>query len=220
VTEPTNTNWAAPEGSAQAPAQSPAAAPAPQPAFQPAPYQAAPAPAPAPIVAPKKKSGALVNVVLIVAALVAVGGIAFAVGRTTAPAQATGFRGGQFGGLPGASFNPALAGQPGQGGFPGFGDRTMSISGTVKSIDGTTMVITTSSGNETTVDLSGASYHSQASATAADVKVGSTVSVATEGFGGRRPDASSAPDASGAPAGVPGAGGTVTATDVTITSGQ
>ena len=65
MTEP-NTNGAAPEGSS---------------------------PAPATVVVPKKKSGALVNVVLVVGALVAVGGVAFAIGRTTAPAQATGFRG-------------------------------------------------------------------------------------------------------------------------------
>ncbi len=205
MTEP-NTNWAAPEGSS---------------------------PAPAPVVVPKKKSGALVNVVLVVGALVAVGGVAFAIGRTTAPAQATGFRGaaGQGmtqggtqafpGGMPGASFDPA---QAGPGGMPG-GDRTMTITGTVTSLDGTTMIITTASGGETTIDVSGAAYHTQVDASASDVSVGTEVSVATEGFGFRRPDASAAPDASGVPAagsgGVPAPGsGTITATDVTITSGE
>jgi hypothetical protein len=204
VTEP-NTNWAVPEGTPAAPSPSPT-----------------PSPSPAPIASPKKKGGGLVNVVLVVAALVAVGGIAFAVGRTTAPAQASGFRGQgvsqggtqAFPGMPGGSFDPS---QMGPGGLPGGGDRTMTISGTVTSLDGTTMVITTASGNQTTIDVSGAAYHSQADASAADVTVGSQVSVATEGFGFRRPDASAAPDASGAPA---AGSGTITATDVTITSGQ
>jgi hypothetical protein len=210
VTEP-NTNWAVPEGtpSTQPPSQAPA------------PSQT-PSPAPAPVVAPKKKSSGLVNAVLVVGALIAVGGIAFAVGRTTAPAQASGFRGQgvsqggtqAFPGMPGGSFDP---GQGGPGGVPGGGDRTMTISGTVKSLDGTTMVITTASGSETTIDVSGATYHSQAAASASDVTVGSKVSVATEGFGFRRPDASAAPDASGAP--VAGSG-SITATDVMITSGQ
>jgi len=208
MTEP-NTNWAAPEGSN-------------------------PAPTPAPVAVPKKKSGGLVNVVLVVGALVAVGGVAFAVGRTTAPAQATGIRGatGQGvtqggtqafpGGVPGASFDPGQAGGP--GGMPG-GGRTVTITGTVTSLDGTTMVITTASGGETSIDVSGAAYHTQADASASDVSVGTEVSVATEGLGFRRPDASAAPDASGVPAagsaGVPALGsGMITATDVTITSGE
>ena len=203
MTEPDDTSWAAPE-------------------------RGAPAVSAAPGVPAKKKSGGLVNAVLVVGALVAVGGVAFAVGRTTAPAQATGFRGSATGqgvtqgggqamlGMPDGSFDPA---QGGPGGMPGGGDRSMTISGTVKSIDGTTMVITSSSGNETAVDVSGASYHSQAAASASDVQVGSEVSVATEGFGFRRPDASADPGAAGGP-GAGGGSGSITATDVTITGGE
>ncbi len=210
MTEP-NTNWATPEGERQAP--TPENAP---PALQ-SPPLAPQAPVPqsaVPVATPKKKSGALVNAVLVVAALVAVGGVAFAVGRSTAPAQASVFPGGQgmppgfAGGLPGGSFDP---GQAGPGGMPGGGDRTMSISGTVTSFDGSTLVITTASGGQTTIDVSGADFHAQANASAADVQVGSEVTVATEGFGFRRPDASAAP--------VSGSGA-ITATDVTITSGE
>jgi hypothetical protein len=208
MTEPNDTSWAQPEGA-------PPEAPAPV-TRQPS------APAPGPVVAPKKRSGALVNAVLLIGALVAVGGVAFAIGRSTAQAQATALTGqgvfpgggqGLPGGLPGGSFDP---GQAGPGGFPGGGDRTMTIAGTVTSLDGTTMVITTASGNETTIDVSGAAYHAQADASASDVTVGTEVSVATEGFGFRRPGSSAAPDAGGAP--VAGSG-TITATDVTITSG-
>jgi hypothetical protein len=195
MTDP-NTNWAQPEGGSSGPA---------------------PVPAPAPVVVPKKKGGNLTNVLLVVAAVIAIGGVAFAVGRATAPtAAASGFRGGngQFPGGPGLAPNGSFA--PGQGGFGGLGgDRALTISGTVKSIDGTTMTITTADGNETKVDISGSTYHSQAAATAADVKAGSSVAVEVTGFGGfrGRPDASGAPDASAAP----GAGtGTIKATDVTI----
>jgi hypothetical protein len=209
VTEP-NTNWAQPEGgsSSPAPAPTPAGAPSPSPAG---------APSPAPVVVPKKKGGNLTNVLLVVAAVIAIGGVAFAVGRATAPtATASGFRGGngQFPGGQGIAPNGSFA--PGQGVPGGFGgDRALTISGTVKSIDGTTMTITTADGTETTVDITDTTYHSQAAATAADVKAGSSVAVEVTGFGGfrGRPDASAGPDASGAP----GAGtGTVKASDVTI----
>ena len=143
MTEP-NTSWAEPEGTppvAVAPVASSTAGAA--------------APAPAPIVAPRKKGGGLTNVLLVVAALVAVGGVTFAVGRATAPAAASG-TGGRTGitngagttgqGLgPGGSFDPA-AGMP-VGGPAGFGNRTTSISGTVKSIDGTSLTITTADGS-------------------------------------------------------------------------
>jgi hypothetical protein len=205
MTEP-NTSWAEPEGT-------------PPVVVAPAVGTSTVGPVtPAPIVAPRKKSGGLTNVLLVVAALIAVGGVTFAVGRVTAPAATSGGlgRNGQPGFAPGASFDPAFGGVP--GGAPGgFGDRSLTITGTVKSIDATTMTVTTANGTETTIDIAGTTYHSQAAATAADVKAGSTVSVAVSGFGGGRggPNASAAPVASGAP---PIGGGTITATDVTITS--
>src|SRR4051812_9947948 len=80
----------------------------------------------APVVKPRR-SGMLLNALLAVAALVAVGGIAFAVGRTTAPvsAAAAGGGGGNFNGGfgPRASggFGPRGSGAPGGGFGGGFG---------------------------------------------------------------------------------------------------
>jgi hypothetical protein len=218
MTEP-NTTWAEPEGT---PPVTPPGGPFVAPVSPVSP--AAPSAAPAPIVAPRKKGGRITNVLLVVAALIAVGGVTFAVGRATAPA-ASGLTGrgsgitngagvpGQGGLVPGGSFDPAAF--PAAGGPGGFGDRTMTITGTVKSVDGTTLTITTESGTETTVDISGSTYHSQAAATAADVTAGTSVSVSVTGLGGFRggPGSSAAPDASGAPG-----PGTITATDVTITA--
>lgn len=172
-----------------------------------------------PIVKPKSKAGGLTNAVLAIAAVVAIGGLAFAAGRATAPASAaTGFRGANGAGFPPGgptgSFDPATA----RGGFGG--DRSVTLTGTVKSLNGSTLVITAADGTETTIDVAGTTYHAQTTATAADVTAGDTVKVSVSGFGGFRPG--SAPDASGAPAasGAPPAGtGTITATDVTITGG-
>ena len=173
-----------------------------------------------PLVAPRKKSGNASNLVLVLAALVAVGGIAFAGGRATASASSTSGAGsggnggnGAFpGGGPGGSFGPTGSFGPGAG----LADRTSVITGTVKSVAGTTMRITTSTGAEQTIDLSGSTYHAQASATAADVKAGATVSVSVTGHGGgARPGSSAAPGASAATG-----ASSIKATDVTLTSGQ
>lgn len=192
MTDPMDTSWAQPEGT-------PAGAPDGR----------------TPLVTPKKaKSGGLMNALLLVGAVIAVGGIAFAAGRMTAPTSTRGqFGNGQFPGGPGGSFTP------GQGGFGGFGgaDRAVTVSGTVKSNDGTTLVLTTASGQEMSISLSGTTYHSQAAATAADVKAGATVAVEVSGLGGFRGD----PGASGAPAASRAPGqGTITAKDVTVIPGQ
>lgn len=185
--------------------------------FAPPEGDAPPATPVTPVVKPKSRGGGLTNMLFVVAGLVAIGGLAFAVGRATAPASAaTGFPGanGFPAGGPTGSFDPAA-----RGGFGG--DRTVTLTGTVKSLDGSTLVITAADGTETTIDVSGTTYHAQAAASAADVTAGDTVQVAVSGLGGFRPGA--APDASAAPvaSAVPAAGGgTITATDVTITSGQ
>lgn len=200
MTDP-NTNWAQPEGTAEQ-----------------APVAPVPPVTPTPAVKPKGKSGGLTNALLVVAVLVAVGGITFAIGRATAPASAAsafpsgvGRAGLELGG----SFDPGtLPAGAGPGGFGGSGGRTMTVTGTVKSLDGSTLVITGSDGTETTIDVSGSTYHAQSPATSADVTAGTDVSVSVTGFGGmRRPDASAAPDSGGATG-----TGSITATDVTITS--
>jgi hypothetical protein len=194
MTDPIDTRWATPEGTP--------------------PGSVPPAPAPALGAPPKKKGGNLANALLVVAAVIAVGGIAFAIGRATAPAAASGFRGnGQ--GFARGSFDPGAA-DNGQGG-QGFGrGGAITVSGTVTTVSGSTMTMTTANGQTITIDLSGSTYHAQAPATASDLATGTSVKVEIQGFGGGfRPGASGAPDASGAP----GAGQrTITATEVTIVS--
>ncbi|HYO42900.1 MAG TPA: hypothetical protein VES19_06835, partial [Candidatus Limnocylindrales bacterium] len=146
---------------------------------------------PMPVVKPKAKGSGFTNALLVVAALVAVGGVTFAIGRATAPASAaSAFPGGQgrTGLGPGGSFDPGT--MPGGAGPGGFGDLSMTITGTVKSLDGSTLVITTADGTETTIDVSGSTYHAQSPATGADVTAGTDVSVSVTGLGGmRRPGA-------------------------------
>jgi hypothetical protein len=196
MTDP-NTSWAQPEGTSEQ-----------------VPVAPVPPVTPTPVVKPKGKSGGLTNALLVVAALVAVGGITFAIGRATAPATvASGVsRGlGRSGLGPGGSFDPGTL--PAGADRGGFGNRTTTIAGTVKSLDGSTLVITTSDGTETTIDVSGSTYHAQSPATSADVTAGTEVSVSVTGFGGmRRPDASAAPDAAAL------GSGSITATDVMVTS--
>jgi hypothetical protein len=153
----------------------------------------------APTTKPKGSGGRWLNLVLAVAAAVAIGGVAFAVGRSTAPVSAaTGGNG--RGAFANGSFAPRASGQPGFGGRGGFGGGAgagLSINGTVKSVDGNTLTITTANGQTIEVTTGDSTtYHTQTPATAADVKAGSTVQVQLQfdgNGGGFRPNASSAP---------------------------
>ena len=202
-----------------APAASPFASPDAAPGTAPA------APAPSTPVEPVRTvavrsrrggSGMLVNALLGVALVVAVGGVAFAAGRATAPASAA--AAGRTGnGQGGGFFAPGASGAPGgRGGFGGGGGSggTISVQGTVEAIDGSSITIKTTAGTTVTLSLNGdTSYHKQAAATAADVTTGSTVIVQLEGRGGngqRGPSASAAPSASGAPTDGFGTAGSVT----------
>ncbi len=169
----------------------------------------APAPvtaAPPPVNPAKKKSsggGRWLNVVLGVAFAVAIAGVAFAVGRTTAPASAaTGAGRGNFGGgFPGGSFAPRASGQPGfggRGGAFGGGGAGLTVSGTVVSVDGDTMTIKTTSGQTIQVSTGpSTTYNTQSPASASDVAAGKTVQVQLDlGGGVGRPNASGAPDGS------------------------
>jgi hypothetical protein len=171
---------------------------------------------------PAKKQDRTTIALLFVAALVAVGGIGFAVGHLTAGTAATANTNGTnpFG-RNGGGFNPpSLA--PGQtfntGGFGGGGGlgRTGvaggAVSGTVASVNGSTMTITLANGTTVTVDLSGTTtYHNETAGSSSDVKAGSTVTVQidTSALAGETPN----PSASG------GLGGRqLTAKDVLITT--
>lgn len=162
---------------------------------------------------PVKRSPAgsrLLNVALGVALVVATAGVAFAVGRATAPASAaTGlpnFGGRNFpggGNFPGASNNPNGGGSGGLGGLGGG----LTIEGTVESISGDAVTIRTVSGTTITVGLSSdTEYHQAAEGAASDVQPGATVVVRVDGgFRG----AGGGPGASGAPS-------LGTASDVTV----
>jgi hypothetical protein len=202
---------------------------APESAQSPTPGQApGQAPAPAPV-RPRASGGSSrsTTILYIVAGLIAVGGVAFAVGRVTAPAAAasttrfgTGaaaFRA-QFGA--GSSFAPGAArglfGGAGAGGLAG--GAAVSLRGTVQSINGTTMTVQTAGGSTVTVNLgSSTTYHKQAAASASDVTTGSQV-VVQVAF--NRTGFAAGAGASGAPAGgaplASGAPRTFTASDVTV----
>jgi hypothetical protein len=155
----------------------------------------------------KPASGRALNVLLGLAAAVAIGGVAFTIGRSTAPvAAATGaFGPGGFGngnGLPGASFAPGASGFPGgPGGFNRGGGLT--VTGTVESIDGDTITIRTADGSTMTITTDSATtYHESTVAAAGDVTPGASISVRLGG------DGAGGPGASGVPS--------LTATDVTV----
>jgi hypothetical protein len=142
---------------------------------------------PAPVISPARKQDRTFTILLAVGLLVAVGGVAFAVGRVTAPAAAATTRGGfGTGGFGTGGTGAATGGGTGRGGFGG-----VLLTGTVASISGTTMTLTEANGTTVTVNLAGTTtYHAQAAATAADVTAGKKVQVQIElgggtgGFGG------------------------------------
>lgn len=154
-----------------------------------------------------KRSGSarLLNAVLAIAVALAIGGVAFAAGRLTAPAPTNPFGNGG----PGQFFGNGNGnnGQGGPGGFLAGGGVTLE--GTVESLSGTTLTLKTSSGQTIQVTLDGTTtYHAQSDASASDVTTGSTVLVRVEGFRGGGPGASFAPGNGG--------GTDQTAADVTV----
>lgn len=175
---------------------------------------------PPPVVVPAKNGDRTFRILLAVAALVAVGGVTFAIGRVTAPAAAATTRGG-FGNGAFAGGTGAAGGGTG-GGRGGFGG--VLLTGTVDSVSGTTMTLKEANGTIVNVNLAGTTtYHAQAAATAADVTTGKQVQVQvqlTGGFGGGAGGGAEAPGASPAAGGAAGGTGTttrtVTATDVTL----
>jgi hypothetical protein len=169
------------------------------------------------VAAKPRKQDRTTLALLMVAALVAIGGIGFAAGRFTAPAAAsTGNGNGNLGfGRDGAGRNiPTLAPgetfNPGQfgGGFA-RGGATSSVTGTVQSIDSSSITLKLANGSTVTIDLSGnTTYHSETGASAGDVQTGSTVTIEidTSALASETPN----PSASG--------GRSLTAKDVLITT--
>lgn len=171
---------------------------------------------------PQRKSSSGGTAVLVLAGIVAVGGIAFAAGRLTAPTAAaattngtTGSSGTGANGTTGTNRNGFVFGNGGTGGTGGgglgaglnglAGATSVMIAGTVSAIGNGTLTLTLPSGSTIQI-LTGTSttYHAQAAATSSDVKVGSKVEIQTAGGGGGRffggagaPGASPSPGASG-----------------------
>jgi hypothetical protein len=151
----------------------------------------APVPPTSPVPAAPPRRGAdgtgiLVNVLLGIAVVVAVGGVAFAAGRATAPASAAGNGNGRFGNGGGPFFGgPNASGAPGTGGFAGnggFGGGGLSIEGTVTALSADSITIQLASGQSLTIPIDAqTTYHSRQAATAADVTTGSTVQVQLTG---------------------------------------
>ena len=171
-------------------------------------------------VAPKRKSsGRWLNALLAFALLVAVGGVAFAVGRNTAPASAaTGGAGtgatrfGNGGQLPTGSGRPDFAGNGGNGGFGRAfaGNGQVSITGTVESITADTLTLKTASGQTIQFKLDpSTTYGTEQPASASAVTTGSKVEVGVS-FGGGAGGGGPRPQASGATTPVTGTAGSVT----------
>lgn len=186
-------------------------APPPTPAGTMPPAAVAPPPvAPGPAVR-RSRGVTILNAVLAIAVALAIAGVAFAVGRFTAPAAVAA---GRFGnGSPGQVFNGNGNGNGngrGAGGFLAGGGVT--IEGTVESISDTTLTLKTASGQTIQVALEGTTtYHAQSDASASDMKAGGTVLVRVSllgGFGNGGPGASPGTGAGGAT--------NPTASDVTV----
>lgn len=196
MSEPTPPVWNA----------SAAGGPDPEPAVAPGTTSPPPPPAVTRPPSARKVSGGVLAVGL--SALVAVGGLAFAIGRVTAPAATTVVRGQ----LPGSGQLPSGSFVPGgmiRGALGGI-----TISGTVTAVGDGELTIETSSGTELTIPVDDTTaYHAQADASADDIDDGTEVQIQVEPGGGRGPAASP-----GAGALEPGQGGLSfgTATDVTI----
>ncbi len=145
----------------------------------------------------RSNGGRWLNALLAVALVVAVGGVAFAFGRLSAPAAASANgANGRIGG-----FGPRASGGPfPSGGFNrgagGFADVT--VRGTVESVTPTTLAVRLASGTTVELSLDGSTtYHRQASAAATDIQPGGSVIVELRagGFG-----AVAGPEASGSTA--------------------
>ena len=195
-----------------------------------APSPAALEPAPitysAPPVRPAKKQNRSGTVLLAVAGLVAVAGVAFAGGRLTAPPAAAADGATRTGNFPFGSFTPGGGFRGGGGNFPGGGGalglaRSIDVRGQVTAVTTDSITIKTDAGTDVTLPINSATtYHSATAATSSSVTVGSTV-VIEPGTGTAAPGQSFAPGAipSGAPGASPGQFGGFNlgpATDVTV----
>lgn len=145
------------------------------------------------------------SALLVIAALVAFGGVGFAVGHVTTSGQtgATSQNGNTSG-----QFGPNASEIPGAGLRGGFGGAA-TVTGTIVSVSTDSITVKLASGQTVTVATgSSTTYHNQTSGSSTDLAVGQTVQVQTSGGTNAGSSASASP----------GTQTTRTATDVTITS--
>ena len=146
------------------------------------------------------------STLLVIAALVAFGGVGFAVGHATSGSQAGTTQNGAAGQLADAS---GLPGGPNGDGLRGGLAGAATVTGTVVSVSTDSITVKLASGETVTVATGSATtYHNQTAGSSTDLAAGQTVQVQTSGGTVAGPNASASP----------GTGTTRTATDVTITS--
>jgi hypothetical protein len=161
--------------------------------------------------------GMLLNVILGIALVVAVGGVAFAVGRATAPATtATGRTG--FGANGGGFAGPNASGAPNGA----FGGGAISIQGTVSAISAGSITLQLTSGQSVTIPINAQTIYDQRTpSTASAVTSGSSVIVQLQGgrgaFGNGNGNGGqgTGPNASGAPGRALGPASTITVVEPT-----
>lgn len=139
----------------------------------------------------RRRTSPRILAALAVGGAVAIGGLAFAAGRLTAPTVAA-FPGGGGGQLPGGF--PGLGGQgPGGGGFGGGG---LGLTGTITSLDADALTLQTADGSTITVNLSGdTTYARDETASADELAEGTEVRIGID-FGDGRNVGSDEVDAS------------------------
>lgn len=140
-------------------------------------------PLPPATVRSRRSSSRILDLALILAAALAIGGVAFGVGRATAPAVSAANGAGAFRGTngfrPEGSFDPNAA--PGRGGAFALGGG-VSIDGTVTAVSASAITLKLNDGREVTFTLDASTaYHQSTAASASDVVVGDDVSVKLKG---------------------------------------
>lgn len=200
MTEPTGPQWA----------EQDAAEPAPEASAGSSRLVRTAKPAPGLQARPAKRDRSTM-ILLLIASMVAIGGVAFAGGRLTASPAAAAAASNRFGNggfnraslAPGQTFDPGAFG----GAVRGVGGLGSGVSGTVQSLNGSTLTLLLSTGTTVTIDLSGTTtYHNETAGSSSDVKVGSKVQVTVSASAA----AGATPDASG--------GRTLTASDILVTT--
>lgn len=180
------------------------------------------APEPGPIVRPRAPQPPRRNLastlVLGLAAVVAVGGLAFAAGRLTAPAavaatglNGTGARGnGEFPGAGALGGGTGGAGTNGTAGFRGAGG--FGLRGTVTAVASDHLTVQLTNGSTIDIPISSSTtYHQETAGAASDVQVGKQVQVQLS----RPAGATASPGAAASP-GASGVARLGTASDVTV----